>query len=338
MATTTAADILLYVDGIPQTKTTISGTNGGNWNSHLIWTVGNSTNAGVGDFGIGGLIDEVAVYNTVLTPERIAEHYEAGANGFDGETTGSRIDRVLTSVGCQPDMCDLATGDTTAGPAAYDGRSLADYVAAIVESEQGFFFVDHHGGGKLKFRGRYSRFLETRSTTSQATFNDTIGPLKYRPEIAPEPNSIESVINMVDVQWRGGIETVQDETSRGQYGAQSHTVTTEAPSPVVARSAGFWLLSRYAQPKVRMRSLPINSHNQTYWPKATDLRVSDRITVIRNPVGIGTAITNVLIVEGITHRMGSDQSWYTTYYLSDADLGDVWIWGTSAWDQTKYWG
>ena len=273
MASTTAADILLYVDGIPQTKTTISGTNGGSWGAHLIWSVGNTTNNGSGDYGIGGLIDEVAVYPIVLTPERIAEHYEAGANGFADEPTGDRIDRVLNIVDCGPELCDLATGDTVAGPASYDGRSVADYIAAIVESEQGFFFVDHHGGGLLKFRGRYSRFLETRSTTSRRrspTQPAAVG--WYRPEIAPEPNSVESIINVVDVQWRGGTESLEDATSRGQYGAQSHTITTEAPTPAgrpVRRGSGF---SRgMPNRQVRMRSLPINSHNENRWIPSTDL-------------------------------------------------------------------
>jgi hypothetical protein len=339
MSSVTAANIKLYVDGVEQTKTTVSGTNGGNWTGHLWWTVGNTTDNGQGDFGLGGQIDEPAVYNTALSAARILAHYEAGATAFDGESTGDRIDRVLDIAGVPAGMRDIATGDTFMGPANYGGSRVGDYLSKVVESEQGYLWVDHADSGKIKFRGRYSRFTEARSTSSQATFSDqTSATLRYeRDGLDVEPNGMRSVINRVEVGWQGGTEIVASTTS--PYGPEIRTIRTEASTPTAAKSAGNWLIARFQDPQTRVRGLEINpgaaSALQT---TALDLRVGDRVTVVRQPQSVGSATTNVLIVEGVKHRLTNGVRWEASYMFSDADTSQVWIWGTSTWGETTTWG
>jgi hypothetical protein len=69
-----------------------------------------------------------------------------------------------------------------------------------------------------------------------------------------------------------------------------------------------------------------------------DLRVADRVTVVRKPQNTGNTITSTLILEGVEHEVAEGQDWEATYSFSDADETDVWIWGTSAWDTDTVWG
>lgn len=344
MSSTAAADIKLYVDGVEQTKTVISGTTGGSWPGHRWWTVGNTTDNGQGDFGIGGHIDEAAVYPSALSAARILTHYEAGSTAFEGESSGERIDRVLDIVGVPAGMRDIATGDTFMGPAIYRNQRVGDYLRGVVESEQGFLYVDHAAGGVIKFRGRYSRFTETRSTASQATFTDaqTSSSLRYeRDGLTIDPNGIASIVNRVEVDWVGGTEvvTVDDVGISSPYGPRVRHLTTEAPTPQAARSAGYWLIARYGRPQTRVRSIKTNSGASTVAQSpALDLRVGDLATVVRTPQNAGNTITNTLIVEGVAHKVDEGQHWETRYSFSDADDSDVWIWGVSEWGVSTTWG
>jgi hypothetical protein len=336
---TALADFKLYVDGVEQTKTVVSGTSGGTWAGLLWWTVGNTTDSGLGDFGIEGRIDEVAVYADDLSAARILAHYEAGSSAFENESTGDRIDRVLDLIGVPAGMRSISTGDTFMGPANYQGARVGDYLRAVVESEQGYLYVDHANGGKLTFKGRYSRFTDTRSITSQATFSDqTSATHRYeRGALEIEPNGMQTVINRVEVEWPGGTEIVSAETT--PYGPQSRRIRTEAPSPVVARSAGAWIIARYSEAQTRVRGLGVNPGGAiALQTPALDLRVGDMVTVVRQPQSIGSATTNVLIVEGVEHRLTNGLRWTASYTFSDADTADVWIWGTSAWNTDTFWG
>lgn len=333
--TLAVADVLLYVDGVAQTKTTISGTNPGAWTSHLVWTVGNTIDTSQGDFGLDGILDEVAIFDVTLSPSQISDLYAAGSTGFDGEPTGDRVDRVLDTVGLPAALRDIATGDTTVGSADYARRSAASYLQGVVESEQGVLYVNHNNAGKLTFRGRYDRLTATRSTTSQTTFT----PSHFREDVAPEPNGIDTVVNIAEVTWQGGTETVVDTASKAQYGAQRRSLTTEAPTPSAAQSAGGWLVARYKDPQTRLRRLPFNlAGKPELWDTILDLQISDRTTVTRHPQKVGAQITNSLILEGTDFALSEDLSWVVDYRLSNADDTTVWVWGTSTWGETTSWG
>ncbi len=345
MSSTAAADIKLFVDGVQQTKTVIAGTTGGTWGGHLWWTVGNTTDTGAGDFGIGGDIDEAAIYPSALSSARVLAHYQAGSSAFEGESSGTRVGRVLDIVGVPAGLRDIAAGDTFMGPAIYKSSTVGNYLRGVVESEQGFLWVDHADAGKLKFRGRYSRFTETRSQASQATFTDSnasSGLLRYeRDGLGIDPNGIASIVNRVEVRWPGGTEvvTADDVGISSPYGPRIRTLSTEAPTPQAARSAGYWMIARYGQPQTRIRSIETNAGASTAAQSpALDLRVGDRVTVVRTPQATGNTITNVLIVEGVEHKVAEGQQWETRYSFSDADESAAWIWGTSEWGETTVWG
>lgn len=333
--TLTPGGVQLYVDGLVETKTTISGTNPGSWPSRFIWTVGNTIDTTSGDWGLDGIVDEAAVFNLTLSAEQVADLYAAGGTGFSGDRSGERIDRVLDIVGIPDALRDIAIGDTTVGPADYGRTSAASYLQGVVESEQGVLYVEHNDGGKLTFRGRYDRLTASRSTTVQASFTGS----HFAEGIAPAPNGVETIVNVAEVSWPGGTVPVVDEDSKRQYGAQRRSVTTEAPTAAVAQSAGGWLVARYRNPQVRLRRVPFNlTGKEDLWPSILARRVSDRVSVTRHPQKVGAAVTNELILEGADFALSEDRSWTVEYRLSNADDTQVWIWGTSAWGTDTYWG
>jgi hypothetical protein len=340
-AGTSAGDLKIYVDGTEETLTIFSGSAPNTWPASKWWTVGNTLDFASGDFGFDGNVDEFAVYNTALSAARVLAHYNAGATAFNGESSGARIGRVLDLVGVPAGMRSIATGDTFMGPAKYEGARVGDYLRGVVESEQGYLYVDHANGGKLTFKGRYSRFTDSRSTSSQATFTDASAAspaYRYeRGQLKIEPNGMQTIINRVEVDWVGGTEVVAPDPNP-PYGPQSRRIRTEAPSPVAAQSAGLWMITRFSEAQTRVRGLGINpGASVAVQTPALDLRVGDKVTVVRQPQSIGTATTNVLIVEGVKHKTAG-LKWETSYSFSDADTSDVWIWGTSAWNTDTFWG
>lgn len=66
-----------YVDGL----LVGSGAAGVTPNDSRPLRIGAGATEGAGSFWFNGMIDEVAVYNTVLSPGRVAAHYQAGAQG-----------------------------------------------------------------------------------------------------------------------------------------------------------------------------------------------------------------------------------------------------------------
>lgn len=340
IAGNTAAEVLLYVDGVPQTKTTISGTNPGSWPSLLLWTIGNYTDNGFGDFGLDGLVDEPAVYSYVLTAEQVRDHYEAGTTAF-AEASGERVDRVLDILGVPSSMRDIATGDTTVGPAAYGGSNAGAYLQAVVESEQGYLYVNHRNGGRITYRGRFSRYTEPRSTASLATFSDSAtASLHYeRNGLVIDPKNSRSLVNVVDVNWRGGTVQARNQSSIDRYGAKSRKLTTEAPSPEAGLSAGDWVINRNSEPRERVRSFKLNPGADARLRQvARSLRIGDRVTFGRHPQQVGAATLVDLFVEGYTNEFTRGVEWTSDVRASAADTGDVAIWGTSTWGETAIWG
>jgi hypothetical protein len=71
---------------------------------------------------------------------------------------------------------------------------------------------------------------------------------------------------------------------------------------------------------------------------ALDLRISDRISVKRHPLQVGSAVTTELHVERVAHSYHEGVGRTTAVRCSDAFLGDVWVWGTSQWGVDNFWG
>lgn len=336
MESTAAADIKLYVDGVEQTKTLISGTTGGTWTGHHIWCVGNVAASSLFDFGLGGIIDEVAVYPSALSAARVLAHYEAGSQGLAGYMSGEQIEWVLDAIGVPSTMHDLDTGVSIMGPLESTGRDALDVLREIAATEQGDLYVAHHDGGKLRFRDRYASFQDTRSTVTQATFSDDgavadASAARVVPgTLQVEPNGVAGIINRTAVSWRGGEEII-DESAGSRYGPRGRSVATQASSSLVAAGIGQWIVNRNSTPQARIKALQIDpGSNHTEFPYALGTRIADRVAYRSLPQSVGSATTKALEVLGRRHAVAG-LDWVTTFYLTEApNLGvDLFTLGTS---------
>jgi hypothetical protein len=337
------ADHKLYVDGVEQTPTVLNAGTGGMSVDERIWTIGNTPDTGGGDFGLTGALDDVAIYPTALSAARVQAHYEAGSTGYAGELSGERIDRVLDALGVPAALRDIDSGDTTVGPAIYGGATAGSYLQQIAESEQGYWFVDHHNGGKLTFRGRYHRLTDTRSTVVQWVLGDEDDPDALHVErdgLDVRPAG-DSLINIVEVSWPGGDNVVaRDGASIEAYGPESHSIATQAPTASAALGAGQWVINRHSRPQTRVRGFTLAPDgDERLWPVVVDLRPSTRVSLRRHPQEVGDPVTNELYVERVRHAVSGGLGWRTSVATSHADAADAaWIWGTSEWDLTTVWG
>lgn len=319
MASTAAADIKLYVDGVLQTKTVISGTTGGTWSGHHIWCIGNVAASSLFDFGLEGWIDEVAIYDQALSATRILDHYDAGADAFTGQRSDARIDWMLDQIGWPSDLRDLETGRSQLGPATFEpGDKALEYLRLIARTEDGTLYVT--ADGKIRLLDRYWRYLDPAATVPQIVLTDDgtgIGVATFE----LDPDDEELLVNVARYTRRGGAQQIAvDQTSTETFGEAELQLTdflhqSDAETAALAQ----WTVSTRGLPVPRVRSALIRVHKA---PSADQLAllaldIGHRVTCIRTPQGVGTPFTIDCIVAGIRHEITAVE-WLTELYLAPA--------------------
>lgn len=148
------------------------------------------------------------------------------------------------------------------------------------------------------------------------------GGVQALPYIALVPTfSNREIRNEVTVTRDGGVAvTVTDSTSQTDYGVRSYSLTTVASTDADSSTTAARILSRYKDPRLRIDGLTIASHQQPsdLLPQALGREIGDRVTVVRTPQNVGSAVSKEVIIEGVVHTITSDQ-WLTAFNLSPAE-------------------
>ena len=132
------------------------------------------------------------------------------------------------------------------------------------------------------------------------------------------------------VTWAGGAVVVKDADSIDAYGPRDYQVTTAAPSAAVARSVGEYLISKYAEPILRVDQITLNpaANPDALWDACLDVAVGDRVTVERHPQEVGTAIVQESIVEAKAWQLDEGNNVASVVLsLSPADTTEYALWG-----------
>lgn len=337
--TRTGSTLKVYIDGV---DVTVYAFNSGSFTA----TVGAPLDINVNYFSgtyekwegaQSPALDEFAIYDTALSQARIQAHYEAGANLWDLDRTGERIDHILAAVGWPTALATTDVGQTILGPASWDVDTTALDLCRLVEStEQGAFYCDHFDDGKVRFRERSDFLTATRSTTFQGIFSDNDGDTGtvIRYDTLDLTYDDTELVNRVDVEWVGGTATASDATSIATYGEQSRTIQTLMPSKADAESLASWVLNHYKDVFTRIRSITVTPSAQSgdsadlAWEQVLERQIGDRINVQRLPRGIGTAIIQDVMIEGIEHEIDGI-NWTTTFRCGPAEANTYWILGTA---------
>lgn len=268
-----------------------------------------------------GILQHVAVWDRSLTQadrDHIFEHLA----GLNGKRSDEQLRWALQRLGVPQDLIDLDEGITTMGVVDSGGKDALDFAREIDATEGGAFFVDHHNGGKLRFRNRYVRWLHHRSRIDQETFSDDPAATSVvrveEGSLIIQPKGVSTVVNTWTVTWAGGEETATDAASRKRYGPRGDTIDTQAPSSAFARGLARFNLSLTKEPRTLVRGLGINpAAAEAGFPAAVNLQIWDRAGFRHQPLATGSVLTRALQIEGAKHQV-KNMHWDTGFFTATA--------------------
>lgn len=245
-----------------------------------------------------------------------------------GETTGARLGRILNGVGWSASLRDIDTGDVVVQSTTLEGNALEEMLLTN-ETEVGELYMT--ADGKVFFRERSGITDDSRSTTSQATFGDTGGELRYK-EVTLSNDDTQLYNRIIATRVGGTAQQADDTASQAEFLLRSFErsdliFTTDAAALTYAQ----YILSLSAQPELRFETLTLQPQRDdtNLFPHALNRLIGDRITVRRRPPGGGTMIEQDCFIRGIEHRISPGQ-WETSWTLqSSAAAGSFFIIGDS---------
>lgn len=267
------------------------------------------------DYQFYGSISDVQVFDgTELTAAQILAMYNAGSNGYSGESTGTRAGRVADQTAWPTARRTIATGDVNVGVHVLEGNAL-DYLQRVAATEQGELYMERDG--TLMFRDRSALADDTRSNTSQATFGPLGGgDLDYY-DVTTNPGDEAQIRNSITITRDGGApQYVQSASSREEFGIHSYDESGSLDeTDTTALAKANTILTRYAQPRLRVTSITIKpgANPALLFPQVLGRRIGDRITVIIDQ-DVGSDITQDAWIEAIDHDV-TDDEWITVFGL-----------------------
>jgi hypothetical protein len=217
------------------------------------------------------------------------------------QKTGARVAAVLTEIGWPLAQRDISTGQATLdADVVGDNVNALAYLSQVADvSEPGALFVSKTGA--MTFRDR----ADLQAYTTGVTFGPSGIPFTG---ISVDYGS-EQLVNSVNVTFPNGAvvagtATASDATSQTRYGVIDKTYTTLLDTLVDAQALANWQVALYAEPVYRVNTLTVNLSGITSIQvgQVLDLELGDAVQVSWTPNGIGSAITQIVSIDGISHE------------------------------------
>lgn len=230
-----------------------------------------------------------------------------------GEDTGTRISRVLDTIGWPNSMRSIATGQTTVQADPGTARSALAACQTLEITEYGAFYIDPNG--IITFKNR--NYCTTSANGTPVYFNDNGTNISYFNAFWVLNDA--QVVNQASITATGlATQTATNTASIAKYFVHSYTqnnllmqTTTEALNNALA-----YVASR-AETTIRCDAITLDLYTNNYTTgtiAALDLDYFDPISVTTTqPAVVGTSsITKNLQVFGVEHRI-TPNSWKTTF-------------------------
>jgi hypothetical protein len=273
-------------------------------------------------FDAADFLAELAAYDGI-------EQTPAG----DGETSGPRIDRILTNAGYVRDrVLDLGSVELQATTLA---KNALDEIGLVCDTETGVAFVDR--AGTLIHRDRNGLVSDPLYTTVQATFGEVAPELCYAQiELATDTEKIKNVVSISNEG--GSAVTIEDPESKALYGPHTYRRldlihVDEAESPIIAQRE----LDTYALAANRVERLGLAPvANPEILAPVLGLGLLYRIMVKRRDPGFQVAAE--LQIQGIEHAITGDDWTITLRTFSAASIFKAARWSvtTDVWDTARW--
>jgi len=265
--------------------------------------------------GYEGFFAHVALFDTDIGTTRIADHSAAALAPLDNQTADQRIGWVLDELGWPTNLRDLEVGYTSLGPATFKpGDAALAYLRLVTASEDGLLFLT--ADGTLRFLDRYWRYLDTLATVSQFTFTDAAASSTGYAEFDLDLDD-ELLVNVARFTRRDGVEQVAtDATSVGIYGeAEKQQANLLQRTDAEVRALAEWTVATRGTPLPRVPKIRVPLHRYSAADQATvlGLDLGHRVTCVRTPQGVGSAISLAFQIDGIRNDVGGGEWWWEAY-------------------------
>lgn len=300
----------LFLDGV-QVDTSTQAITGFGARDRL--STGGAT-LGIGMFR--GTMSHVAVTpGTVeLTAARIQAHSDAGLNGFTGEGSDARIERLAAFAGVPASEVTTETGLSTSivNQITNDKTALAS-MSDVVATEGGVLFDARDG--TLTFHARSHRYNSSSSLTLTTELQDNLEPRL----------DDQGVINDMTAAREGGVSVrAVDTASITDYGLYRDSITLLTTSDLEVTDAANWKVLTSSTPSVRVPVAEADLTRSSTTQKAALLarEIGDRITLASLP-SQAPASSMDFFIEGYTEDI-TPETYRMKFNLSPASRSGVW--------------
>jgi hypothetical protein len=234
----------------------------------------------------------------------------------EGEDSGARINRILTSADWDLAQSVIATGDSLLQATPLSGDALQE-LQDVAETEIGELYIDAQG--RVVFRNRHAILTDTRSTVVQAEFGLHFNlPMSVDMKLNSDDATMwnESVVTRI-----GGSARVNEDTAsvaRNQYKTFEKSGLWLIDDTTVD-NYGEWIVYISKDPEVRFDTLVLkpNSNPDFLFLQIHIREFGDRIRITRYPPGGGLPINREVFIRGINHNVGQED-WTTQWVLQSA--------------------
>jgi hypothetical protein len=256
------------------------------------------TTSGAGGPYFDGWLDEVAIFEKALAPDRFLAHYTAGtARGRASELAWQRFEALTDNPLWTPVSYG---GSMQVQPTMFYGQSVLDEIREIVAAEQPHSHFFFSGDGTPTYLG-----WEDKATgsymISQAIFGNGAGEVRYE-DLELVYN--DELYNEVTVSRDGGEgQTATDTSSQASYKRRTLDETglilsEDEDANTIANA----LLDSYAAPEWRIPSLTLSGVDSSARTQILTRQIGELIRVKHRPKD-GTAIDRMTHILGYSKRL-----------------------------------
>lgn len=289
--------------------------------------------AGVGDLVVGAMafpppptgnlnaaVSHLAAFDSALSDSEIAVHAAAGLDGFEGESSDARIERLADMAGIPSAEVVTEAGMTTSmSGAGITGEAPVNALQAVARTEQGLVF--DAADGTLVFHSRAHRYGASSTLTLDASLQ------RIEAGLTPKLDDL-GLVNDLVVTASGYQTRASDAASLAGYGYYQQSVELLTTDAHQADDYANWQVGVYSDPQVRIGNAAVELATQASTSLLAALlaaEIGDRITISNLP-SQAPASSMDFFVEGYTEQPGF-QTWLMTFNLSPvyAELDNLWI-------------
>ena len=258
-----------------------------------------------------------------------------GASVGGGETLSARIGRLLDYVAWPAGARDIDPVSPTSVETQEVGQPILAQIYEVTNGDLGQVFVA--GDGDFTYHGHAWQL--SNNLTASATLADLItgSEIPYTACAFTFDDTLifnrATATNYTGPPYVLHTSDVEDATSVAAYGESVKDLGLIGVNNMnVVQNTLEYILAYYKDPKLRVTQVSFNPRRTpaTMYPVVLGAEIGTRYLFTRRPQNVGSAISQDVLVEGITHSMTSD-SFTATFDLSQAstapDGGTYWRMG-----------